>query len=58
MGTYSFSDAAIADLEKICDYLALNNPDAAIALFEKIRQKCKTVAQFPNMGKNYNRLAP
>ena len=44
--------------EKICDYLALNNPDAAIALFEKIRQKCKTVAQFPNMDKNYNRLAP
>ena len=57
MSSYSFSEEAIADLETICDYIAQNNPDAAIKLFETIRQKCKTVAQFPNMGKNYERLS-
>jgi toxin ParE1/3/4 len=57
MSTYSFSDEAIADLEAICDYLAQNNPDAAMKLFDAIRQKCKTVAQFPQMGKKYDRLS-
>ncbi len=58
MSTYSFSDAAVADLEAICDYIAQQNPESAIKLFEAIRQKCKTVAQFPKMGKDYERLAP
>jgi toxin ParE1/3/4 len=30
---------------------------AASQLFDAIRQKCRQVAQFPNMGKSYNRLA-
>lgn len=58
MATYSFSDVAIADLEEICDRIARNNRNAAIRLFEKIRQKCKTVAQFSNMGKKYEPLSP
>jgi len=58
MGTYSFSEAAVADLEAIYEYVAQNDPDAAIKLFETIRQKCQTVTQFPNMGKQYDRLAP
>lgn len=57
MNTYSFSDEAIADLEVICDYIAQNNSDAAIKLFDAIRQKCKTIAQFPQMGKKYDKLS-
>lgn len=45
-------------MEEICEYIAQNDPEAAIKLFETIRQKCKTAAQFPNMGKQYNRLVP
>jgi toxin ParE1/3/4 len=57
MNSYSLSDAAITDLEAICDYIAQYNSDAAIKLFEAIRQKCKTTAQFPKMGKEYGRLS-
>ena len=57
MNTYSFSGEAIADLEVICDYIAQNNSDAAIKLFDAIRQKCKTIAQFPQMGKKYDQLS-
>lgn len=57
MGNYSFSDEAIHDLEEICEYIARSNPKAASKIFDQIRQKCKLVANFPNMGKSYERLA-
>ncbi len=58
MNNYSFSDVAIQDLDEICKYIARSNPKAASKLFDDIRQKCKLVASFPNMGKNYGRLVP
>jgi toxin ParE1/3/4 len=58
MSNYSFSDAAIQDLDEICEYIARRNPKAASKLFDDIRQKCKLVASFPNMGKSYGRLVP
>lgn len=58
MSNYSFSDAAIQDLNEICEYIAYSNPKAASKLFDEIRQKCKLVASFPNMGKSYGRLIP
>ncbi|WP_199322703.1 MULTISPECIES: type II toxin-antitoxin system RelE/ParE family toxin [Calothrix] len=51
MGNYSFSDEAIQDLEEICEYIGRNNPKASSKLFDRICQKCKLVADFPNMGK-------
>jgi toxin ParE1/3/4 len=57
MGKYSFSDEAIQDLEEICEYLGRSNPKAASQLFDKIRSKCKLVASFPSMRKNYEKLA-
>jgi toxin ParE1/3/4 len=51
MSSYSFSDTAIRDLDEICNYIAVENSKAASQLFDKIRQKCKLVASFPNMGK-------
>ncbi len=58
MSSYSFSDVAVRDLDEICDRIAQVNAKAASELFEAIRQKCRLVAGFPNMGKSYNTLAP
>ncbi len=58
MSSYSFSDEAVSDLDDICTYIARSNPKAASQLFDRIREKCKLVAQFPNMGKQYDRLSP
>lgn len=58
MNTYFFSEIAIQDLNEICERIAQFNVKAASKLFEAIRQKCRLVAQFPNMGKSYGKLAP
>ncbi len=58
MSNYSFSDEAIQDLDDICEYIARRNSKAASKLFDNIRKKCKLIADFPNMGKSYERLAP
>jgi len=58
MSNYSFSDEAIEDLDEICEYIARSNPKSASKVFDEIRQKCKLVADFPNMGKSYERLSP
>ena len=58
MNSYSFSDAAVQDLNEICSYIARDNPNAASKLFDSIRQKCVLIAQFPNMGKSYDLLSP
>lgn len=56
MNRYSFSRQAIQDLNAICDYIAKTNPRRASQLFDEIRQKCKLIAEFPNMGKRYGNL--
>ena len=56
MSSYSFSDAAVQDLDNICEYIARQNSKAASQLFDAIRKKCKLVANFPNMGKSYSKL--
>ena len=58
MKTYSLSDAAVQDLNDICDYIAQNNPRAASKLFDTVRRKCRLLAEFPGMGKSYEKLAP
>ena len=58
MGNYSFTEAAIQDLESICDEIAIDNPDAASNLFDDIREQCVRVAKFPLSGKKYDRLKP
>ncbi|MEG4395188.1 type II toxin-antitoxin system RelE/ParE family toxin [Microcoleus sp. BROC3] len=58
MSSYSFSDDAVQDLDDICEYIAGNNYSSASKLFDKIRERCKVTADFPNMGKNYSQLSP
>jgi toxin ParE1/3/4 len=57
MGSYVFSELAVQDINEICDFVAKINVRAASQLFDKIRQKCKLFASFPNMGKDYSWLA-
>jgi toxin ParE1/3/4 len=58
VNTYSFSAEAIQDLDKVCQYVAQNDQRAASKIFDAIRKKARLLAQFPNMGKLYNDLAP
>ncbi|NES86968.1 MAG: type II toxin-antitoxin system RelE/ParE family toxin [Moorea sp. SIO2B7] len=58
MASYKFSEDTIKDINEICDYIAQNNPHSASNLFDAIRQKCKLVANFPNMGKRYEQVRP
>ncbi|MFY7803828.1 MAG: type II toxin-antitoxin system RelE/ParE family toxin [Limnoraphis robusta] len=53
MGSYVFSELAVQDLNEICDFIGKTNTKAASKLFDSIRKKCKLVADFPNMGKDY-----
>lgn len=55
--SYSFAKIAIQDLDDICTFIAQNNVKVASKLFDAIRQKCKLVADFPNMGKSYDWIA-
>jgi toxin ParE1/3/4 len=56
--TYGFSEDAIADLDEICDYLGHYSVKAAGKLFDRIRQRAKLVASFPDTGKSYEDLIP
>ncbi|KAM3093583.1 type II toxin-antitoxin system RelE/ParE family toxin [Phormidesmis sp. 146-35] len=54
----TFSPDAIRDLETVCDGLTQIDSAVASRLFDRIRQKCKLVADFPLLGKRYEELAP
>jgi toxin ParE1/3/4 len=56
MGSYGFSEDANDDLDEICTYLELRNAKSASRLFDRIRKKCKLVADFPEMGRSYEEL--
>lgn len=58
MGRYVFSELAVRDLDAICDFIAQTDIKAASKLFDAIRKKCKLVADFPNMGKDYRWVEP
>jgi toxin ParE1/3/4 len=58
MASYSFSELALQDIRAICEYVAKDDARVASRLFDRIRAKCKLVADFPRMGKSYERLAP
>lgn len=41
------------DLDDLCDYIAQNNPDAALRFFDATRQTIATLAQTPGVGSLY-----
>lgn len=54
-----FTVPASRDIENIIDYIADSSSlDAADCFLIKINQKCKTLANFPNMGRRRDELLP
>jgi toxin ParE1/3/4 len=49
---YRISRRAEADIERICDYIAKDNPDAAERVDERIHDAIKLLARLPGMGHN------
>ncbi len=45
-----YSDRALVDFESILDYIAPDNPQAAIKLGEGLLEACELLAQQPEMG--------
>jgi toxin ParE1/3/4 len=46
-----WSNAAIGDREEIFDYIAFDNPPAAIKLDERISERVQALLQFPESGR-------
>jgi toxin ParE1/3/4 len=58
MGRARFTPQAKADLQEINRYIAQDNPDAARRLLVQIKEQCKTLADFPEMGRLWEELNP
>jgi toxin ParE1/3/4 len=50
MSRLLFTPAAEGDLNAILDYIAQSRPQTAVAVIERIRQKCELVAANPLIG--------
>ena len=48
-----WSDAAIADLQEICSYVAQDDPQAALRLGRGILEHVRVLASFPFIGPIY-----
>jgi toxin ParE1/3/4 len=52
-----WSDAAIADLQEVCSYVAQHDPQAAVRLGQGILDHVRVLASFPFIGPTYPRGA-
>ena len=52
MARYFLTIPAKEDIKEIASYIAQFNPDSARRLTQAIKQQCKLLANFPNMGRN------
>ena len=58
MSNYVISPEASQDLDEISDYFASRNVNAGERFVNAFEQKCRTLLQFPNIGRSYADLAP
>ncbi len=58
MGIYRTSPRASQDLAEINEYLFANNPNAAEQFLNSVTQKFELLANFSNMGRRRDELAP
>lgn len=57
--TCRFTVPASRDIESIIDFVAANSGfNVAERLLNRINEKCRTLANFPNMGRGRDELAP
>jgi len=50
MGRLKFTPLARSDLRDIRDYIAQDNPEAAVRYIHILKQKCELLAENPGMG--------
>ena len=58
MKQFIISQKAKQDLQEIWDYIGRESPEAADAVINTIVDKFTTIAQFPQMGRSREELAP
>ena len=54
MARCRFTPLAKQDLKEINRFIALDNPEAARRFIALIKQKCQTLAEFPEMGRPWD----
>ena len=52
----AFSPMAVEDLDGILEYIARDNPSAAVRFMETLKEKCNTLARFPLLGASREQL--
>jgi plasmid stabilization system protein ParE len=58
MAQVIWTGPAVADLEAIADYIALENPDAARALVQRVVAHIRQLADHPESGSRPGELGP
>jgi toxin ParE1/3/4 len=58
MSRYVFTIQARLDIKEINRFIARENPQAATRFVDAVEEKCKVLADFPNMGRSFDYLAP
>ncbi len=58
MSRYRLTPEALRDLDEIVDYISRENPAAALRVINSIEQKCRTLAEMPELGRLREELAP
>ena len=58
MSRSTISQTASRDLAKIIDYFSNLNIEAGERFIKEFEKKCKNLADFPNMGRSYEDVAP
>jgi len=54
MSRYVFTIQARLDIKEINKFIARENPQAATRFIDAVEEKCKVLADFPNMGRSFD----
>lgn len=58
MTRVAFSDLARDDLEGIAEYIFSRNPARASSFIDELERKCRTLGEFPRIGRPFPALGP
>lgn len=58
MNRYVFTAQARLDIKEINRFLSRENPQASTRFVDALEKKCKILADFPNMWRSFDYLAP
>ncbi len=58
MTSYLLTPQAVHDLEEIHDFIAADNPNAALRFIDLLEEKFEMISQTPSMGRIREELAP